>query len=128
MTQSVVMPIVLNGLSYGCMGIGLWFWLWGSWPLLGDRSVLYKLHGLSVSDTLGSMLIILGLLWKIPREWPLLVLALISLAIWNTVLGYVLAYCSTGSTPLRREADGLRQGLLNAPNSQESSQEMRHDG
>ena len=53
------------------------------------------LHSLSVADTLGSMSIIFGLLLKIPSEWSLLVLALISLAIWNTVLGYVLAYCST---------------------------------
>ncbi|MEO0488905.1 MAG: monovalent cation/H(+) antiporter subunit G, partial [Cyanobacteria bacterium J06659_2] len=73
------------------------FWFWGSLPLLGHRSVLFKLHSLSVADTLGSMGIIVGLLLKIPREWPLLVLALISLAIWNTVLGYVLAYCSSSS-------------------------------
>ena len=78
-----------------CFGVGLVFWLWGTVPLLGDRSVLFKLHSLSVSDTLGSMSIMVGLLLKIPREWPLLVLALISLGIWNTILGYVLAYCST---------------------------------
>jgi multicomponent Na+:H+ antiporter subunit G len=71
-----------------CFGCG------GTAPLLGDRSILFKLHGLSVSDTLGSMSIMLGLLLRIPREWPLLVLALISLAIWNTILGYVLAFCS----------------------------------
>ncbi|NEP82169.1 MAG: monovalent cation/H(+) antiporter subunit G [Okeania sp. SIO3B3] len=66
-----------------------------SYPLLGDRSVLFKLHSLSVADTLGSMSIVVGLLLKIPGEWPLLLLALITLAIWNTVLGYVLAYCSS---------------------------------
>ncbi|NEQ29693.1 MAG: monovalent cation/H(+) antiporter subunit G [Leptolyngbya sp. SIO4C5] len=87
---------MINTLSYFCIGVGLVFWLWGTWPLLGDRSVLFKLHSLSVADTLGSMLIVLGLLLKIPREWPLLLLALISLAIWNTVLGYVLAYCANG--------------------------------
>lgn len=86
---------MLVHLSYCCIGVGLVFWFWGTWPLLGDRSVLFKLHSLSVADTLGSMSIIIGLLLRIPREWPLLVLALISLAIWNTVLGYVLAYCST---------------------------------
>lgn len=84
-------------ISSGLIALGLIFWVWGTWPLVGDRSLLFKLHSLSVSDTLGSMLIIVGLLLKIPREWPLLVLALISLAIWNTVLGYVLAYCSTPS-------------------------------
>ena len=86
---------MINLLSYFCIGIGIVFWFWGTFPLLGNRSVLFKLHSLSVADTLGSMSIIVGLLFKISREWPLLVLALISLAIWNTVLGYVLAYCST---------------------------------
>jgi len=88
------MEILIEALSYLLFGIGVLFWLWGTAPLLGDRSILFKLHGLSVSDTLGSMSIMLGLLLRIPREWPLLVLALISLAIWNTILGYVLAFCS----------------------------------
>ncbi|MEA5421317.1 monovalent cation/H(+) antiporter subunit G [Spirulina sp. CCNP1310] len=91
---------MIDGLSYSLMILGLIFWFWGTLPLVGDRSVLFKLHSLSVSDTLGSMSMIAGLLLKIPREWPLLILALISLAIWNTVLGYVLAYCS-----YRDEAD-----------------------
>ena len=86
---------MLNVLSYTLIGIGIFFWFWGTFPLLGKRSVLFKLHSLSVADTLGSMSIVFGLLIKIPNEWPLLVLAIISLAIWNTVLGYVLAYCSS---------------------------------
>ncbi len=87
--------MIINLLSYICIGLGIIFWFWGTLPLIGDRSVLFKLHSLSVADTLGSMSIIVGLLLKIPQEWPLLILALISLAIWNTVLGYVLAYCSS---------------------------------
>jgi multicomponent Na+:H+ antiporter subunit G len=86
---------MINALSYSLFGIGIVFWLWGTLPLVGHRSVLFKLHSLSVADTLGSMSIVVGLLLRIPREWPLLILALISLAIWNTVLGYVLAYCSS---------------------------------
>ncbi|WP_254566485.1 monovalent cation/H(+) antiporter subunit G [Oscillatoria sp. HE19RPO] len=86
---------MIDFLSYGCIGVGIFFWFWGTFPLLGERSVLFKLHALSVSDTLGSMSITIGLLLQIPREWPLILLALISLAIWNTILGYVLAYCST---------------------------------
>lgn len=86
---------MIDALSYGLIVLGIVFWFWGTIPLLGHRSVLYKLHSLSVADTLGSMSIVLGLLLKIPGEWPLLVLAIISLAIWNTVLGYVLAYCSS---------------------------------
>ncbi|ACB51032.1 conserved hypothetical protein [Crocosphaera subtropica ATCC 51142] len=86
---------MISYLSYFCIGVGLIFWFWGTFPLVGDRSVLYKLHSLSVADTLGSMSIVFGLLLQIPSEWPLFILAIISLAIWNTVLGYVLAYCSS---------------------------------
>jgi multicomponent Na+:H+ antiporter subunit G len=85
---------MINILSYICIGVGIFFWFWGTFPLLGKRSVLFKLHSLSVADTLGSILIVLGLLLKKPLEWPLLILAIITLAIWNTMLGYVLAYCS----------------------------------
>lgn len=88
--------MILRWISYACISFGLFLWLWGTWPLVGRRSPLYKLHFLSVSDTLGSMAIMIGVLLRIPREWPLLVLALISLALWNTILGYVLAYCSQG--------------------------------
>lgn len=86
---------MIDLLSYICIGVGIVFWFWGTFPLLGERSVLFKLHTLSVADTLGSISILVGLLLKIPREWPLLLLAIISLAIWNTMLGYVLAYCSS---------------------------------
>ncbi|MFM7363406.1 MAG: monovalent cation/H(+) antiporter subunit G [Cuspidothrix sp.] len=86
---------MINLLSYTCIGMGIVFWFWGTSHLVSNRSVLFKLHGLSVADTLGSMMIIVGLLLKIPSEWPLLILGIISLAIWNTMLGYVLAYCST---------------------------------
>jgi multicomponent Na+:H+ antiporter subunit G len=86
---------MMDVISYTCMIVGIVFWFWGTIPLLSQRSVLFKLHSLSVSDTLGSMSIVFGLLLKIPREWPLLVLAIVCLAIWNTMLGYVLAYCSS---------------------------------
>ncbi len=85
---------MINILSYICIGVGIFFWFWGTFPLLGKRSVLFKLHSLSVADTLGSIAIVFGLLLKRPSEWTLLVLAIITLAIWNTMLGYVLAYCS----------------------------------
>lgn len=86
---------MINILSYACIIIGIIFWFWGTLPLVSKRSVLFKLHTLSVADTLGSMSIVIGLLLKIPNEWSLLLLAIITLAIWNTVLGYVLAYCSS---------------------------------
>lgn len=97
---------MINLLSYFCIGLGLVFWFWGTSSLLSLRSVLFKLHNLSVSDTLGSIAIIFGLLLRRPREWPLLVLAILSLALWNTMLGYVLAYCSTSHPNNRRLNDG----------------------
>jgi multicomponent Na+:H+ antiporter subunit G len=89
---------MLDLLSYACIGVGLVFWFWGTSSLLTRRSVLFKLHNLSVSDTLGSIAIIFGLLLRRPREWPLLLLAILSLALWNTMLGYVLAYCSSSGS------------------------------
>lgn len=89
---------MIDILSYTLMVIGVIFWFWGTFPLIGKRSVLFKLHSLSVADTLGSMTIIFGLLLKIPSEWSLLLLAIITLAIWNTVLGYVIAYCASDKT------------------------------
>lgn len=81
--------------SYFCLVVGIVLWFWGTSYLIKNRSVLFKLHTLSVADTLGSISIIVGLLLQRTREWPLLVLAIICLAIWNTILGYVLAYCSS---------------------------------
>lgn len=83
---------MINFFTYFCLILGLIFWLWGTPVLLQKRSLFYKLHNLSVADTLGSILIVIGLSLKIPSELPLLILAIIFLAIWNTMLGYVLAY------------------------------------
>lgn len=97
------MQNLVSIISYTCIGIGLFFWFWGTSHLVSNKSVLFKLHGLSVADTLGSMLMMVGILMKIPSKWPLLVLGIISLAIWNTMLGYVIAYCSTHDTTIEVE-------------------------
>ncbi len=94
--QTLPLIRLLSGLL---LGSGLLFWLLGTWPLLGRSSYLAKLHGLSVADTLGSALIVLGLLLRQPDEWTVLSLALISLVIWNTLFGYVLAVCSQKPGP-----------------------------
>jgi multicomponent Na+:H+ antiporter subunit G len=85
---------LFNLLSGLLLGLGLVFWFAGSWPLLGRASYLTKLHYLGVADTLGSALMLLGLLLRFNREWPLMLLALLSLVVWNTIFGYVLAVCS----------------------------------
>lgn len=81
-------------LSLLLLGAGLLLWFWGTWPLLEGGSYLGRLHKLSVADTLGSVLMLLGLLLRIPDQWPLLGLALLGLIVWNTIFGYVLASCS----------------------------------
>ncbi|EAQ76812.1 MULTISPECIES: monovalent cation/H(+) antiporter subunit G [unclassified Synechococcus] len=101
-----MLPGLLSGLL---LASGLVFWLMGTWPLLGRSSYLAKLHGLSVADTLGSALIVLGLLVLQPAEWPVLSLALFSLVIWNTLFGYVLGFCS------RRSTAPLLEGVELAP-------------
>jgi len=97
---------MINLLSYFCLVVGLVFWFWGTASLLSSRSVLFKLHNLSVSDTLGSIAIIFGLLLRRPTEFPLLLLAILSLALWNTMLGYVLAYCSSSNSNDGGQVDG----------------------
>lgn len=97
--------MVADVLTYLCLGVGIVFWFWGTSYLLGRRSVLYKLHSLSVADTLGSMAILVGLLLQRPREWPLLLLAIICLAMWNTMLGYVMAYCSNSGEPANESSE-----------------------
>jgi multicomponent Na+:H+ antiporter subunit G len=97
---------MIDLLSYVCIGMGLVFWFWGTPTLLSQRSLLFKLHNLSIADTLGSIAIIFGLLLQRPREWPLLLLAILSLALWNTMLGYVLAYCSSQQRRHGRDHDG----------------------
>lgn len=115
-----MMALLMNLLSDGAIAVGLIFWFWGTPVLLTQRSVLFKLHNLSVADTLGSIAIMTGLLLRRPREWPLLLLAILSLALWNTMLGYVLAYCSSrnwvptltpgGDAPVRDRLDPWPNG------------------
>jgi multicomponent Na+:H+ antiporter subunit G len=88
---------LLEALSALLLIGGLVLWFAGTWSLLGRSSFLHKLHYLGIGDTLGSALMLLGLLLRLNREWPLLLLALISLVIWNTIFGYVLASCSQAS-------------------------------
>ena len=94
---------MIDFLTYFCLILGLVFWLWGTPILLTRRSIFYKLHNLSVADTLGSILIVLGLSLKMPSELPLLILAILSLAIWNTMLGYVLAYGADNREDMKHE-------------------------
>ena len=78
-------------LSYLLLSIGLFFWIWGTFPLLIKRdSLLYKLHTLTVADTVGSGLILIALIIRDSSHWPILLISIITLTLWNTVFGYLL--------------------------------------
>ena len=78
-------------LSMVLLGLGGFFWIWGTAWLLGKRSLWWKIHALGVADTLGSALIAAGLLVRFPEHWAALLLALFFILFWGTMLSFVLA-------------------------------------
>ena len=77
------------------IGIGLFLWFWGTIPVSNKlHNFLYKLHTLTVSDTVGSVFIILGLFVYSPYQWPILSVVTISFVLWNTIFSYLLAVLS----------------------------------
>ena len=79
-------------ISYSIIISGIILWFWGTIPILNRRhSLFYKLHTLTVSDTVGSILIIVGLLIRNSEHWAILSIATISLVLWNTFFSYLIA-------------------------------------
>ena len=71
---------------------GLCFWVWGTLPIINKKhSLLYKLHTLTVSDSVGTLILLVGLLLRAPAYWPLLLITAISMSIWNTIFSYIIA-------------------------------------
>lgn len=81
-----------NIVSYALIIFGVILWFWGTIPILNRRhSIFYKLHTLTVSDTVGSTLIIIGLLIRNYEHWAILSIATVSLVLWNTFFSYLIA-------------------------------------
>ena len=81
-----------NIISYTIIISGIILWFWGTIPILNrSRSLFYKLHTLTVSDTVGSILIVVGLLIRNSEHWAILSIATISLVLWNTFFSYLIA-------------------------------------
>ena len=77
-------------LSYSLIIVGLFLWFWGTIPIVNKRlSLFYKLHTLTVSDTVGSIFIVIGLLIRDVSHWEVLSIATISLILWNTFFSYL---------------------------------------
>ena len=78
-------------ISYLLVFSGVFFWLWGTIPILNKKnSLLYKLHTLTVADTVGSGLILISLIIRNPNYWPILSISIVTLTLWNTIFGYLL--------------------------------------
>ena len=81
-----------NIISYILIVFGNLLWFWGTVPILNKRhSIFYKLHTLTVSDTVGSIFIIIGLLIRDYDHWAILSIATVSLVLWNTFFSYLIA-------------------------------------
>ena len=79
-------------ISYILIILGIVLWFWGTVPILNKKhSIFYKLHTLTVSDTVGSILIIIGLLLRNYDHWAILSIATVSLVLWNTFFSYLIA-------------------------------------
>ena len=70
---------------------GTFLWLLGTWRLIRTRDFMVKLHFLGISDTLGSLLIMLGCLLKKPSASMYIVVGMGALVIWGTFLPHVMA-------------------------------------
>ena len=86
---------MISIVSIAILLIGLLFWLWGTLPIVNrQHSIFYKLHTLTVADSVGSILIIFALFLRSPQYWPLFLVTAVSLSLWNTVLSYILGNVS----------------------------------
>ena len=99
--------VLRNTASQLFLMAGLFLWFWGSWPLLEARPLLTRLHKLTVADSLGSLLMLVGLLIRRADWWPLYGLATLGLMLWNTIFGYVIARGVHQSRPLTARAREL---------------------
>lgn len=73
------------------IGIGTVLWFWGGFQLVGRKRYYRKIHALGVSDTIGTLFILTGLLLQSLENWPHVLLAMGSVVFWGTALAMVLA-------------------------------------
>jgi len=70
---------------------GTALWVLGTWRLIRVKSFMVKLHFLGISDTLGSILIMLGCLLKSPSAFMYIGVGMGALVVWGTFLPHVMA-------------------------------------
>ncbi len=73
------------------MGLGALLMVWGTLYLLKPVPIIVKLHTLGVSDTLGAMLIVAGLVILHPERIIPLSVAFLALLMWGPMVSYIIA-------------------------------------
>lgn len=73
------------------MGLGALLMAWGTLYLLKPVPLIVKLHTLGVSDTLGAMLIVAGLVIIHPERIIPLSVAFLALLMWGPMVSYIIA-------------------------------------
>jgi multicomponent Na+:H+ antiporter subunit G len=73
------------------VSLGVFLWFWGGCHLLGRKSYFWKIHALGISDTVGTLLILCGVLVYSLENWNYVLLAIGSVVFWGTALSFTLA-------------------------------------
>jgi multisubunit Na+/H+ antiporter MnhG subunit len=84
-------------------GLGASLWLWGALCLTGKKSYLWKIHALGISDMIGSLFILAGVLLHSTEYWPHVLLAMASIAFWGTAFSLVMARLGDGRNAEKQE-------------------------
>lgn len=77
--------------------IGVFLWFWGGLHLMGRKSYFWKIHALSIADTVGTLFILGGTLLCSTEGWNHVLLAMGAVAFWGTALSFVLARLGGGN-------------------------------
>lgn len=72
-------------------GVGCLLMIWGTLYILKPLPLIVKLHTLGVSDTLGAMLVVAGLIVRFPSRIISLGIAFLALLFWGPLVTYLLA-------------------------------------
>lgn len=80
----MVISSILTG--FGCL-----LMIWGTIYIMKPLPLIVKLHALGISDTLGTMLVVAGLMFRFPERIMSLGMAFLALLFWGPLITYLLA-------------------------------------
>gem|GEM_PF-1145335 len=81
----------MNGAGNVLCLLGAVFMVWGTLYLGKSVPVMVRLHALGVADTLGAILVVVGLMFKYPGKLFSLLMAFMALLFWGPMVTYLIA-------------------------------------